>query len=372
MTQRLNRDPENRLQWEGPAGMRAVVMREFGAPDVLQVEDEVATPRPEPGEVLIRVAAVEVSRTRDVATRSGLHPFSRQISLPHVLGGHCAGMVAAAGQGVDPAWVGRPVAVMGHHTCGLCAACRAGLRDECSELEILGIHRWGSYAEFTCVHEDQLHLLPGELDLAEAAALAATGSIALTQLRIARVGPGTVVLVTGMTGALASVLAAVGAVLGARMIGLSRRPAAVTPSSGLTVLDSTAPDLGERILAATNGAQPQAVIDNVCAPAVFEQYFPTLANGARVVVSGAIAAPELPVLPVPARSIYSRNISLIGVRSHTEADSEHFWQLVRDGFRLPSGLVHEHPLEAAASAHCAVLSGSAIGHTILRVSTAAD
>ena len=41
---------------------------------------------------------------------------------------------------------------------------------------------------------------------------------------------------------------------------------------------------------------------------------------------------------------------------------------MRDGFRLPPGLVHEEALEAAAAVHDAVIKGTAAGHTVLRVS----
>ena len=227
---------------------------------------------------------------------------------------------------------------------------------------MLGIHRWGSYAEFTAVHADCLHPLPHDLDPAEAAALAATGPVALTQLRTAMVGRGTVVLVTGMTGALASTLAALGRLLGATVIGLSRRPAAVAGSLGCAVLDSTRSGLAEAIVAAAGGSRPRAVIDNVCVPAVFEQYFPALANGSHIVTSGVIGSPEL---PVPMRSLYTRGVSLIGLRSHTQPLTAEFWQLVRDGFRLPPGLLHEFPLEAAADAHEAIAEGAVTGHTVL-------
>lgn len=346
-----------------PATMRAVVMRTFGDPSVLRIED-VPTPRPRPGEAVVRVAAVEVSRTRDVTTRSGRHPYSSEMTLPHVLGGSFAGVVSAVGEGVDPAMLGRPVGVMIHHACGACAECRAGFREDCSRLEMLGIHRWGSYAEFTAVHADCLHPLPHDLDPAEAAALAATGPVALTQLRTAMVGRGTVVLVTGMTGALASTLAALGRLLGATVIGLSRRPASVAGSLGCAVLDSTRSGLAEAIVAAAGGSRPRAVIDNVCAPAVFEQYFPALANGSHIVASGVIGSPEL---PVPIRSLYTRGVSLIGLRSHTQPLTAEFWQLVRDGFRLPPGLLHEFPLEATADAHEAVAEGALTGHTVLRI-----
>jgi D-arabinose 1-dehydrogenase-like Zn-dependent alcohol dehydrogenase len=347
--------------------MRAVVMRAFGDPDVLELED-VPAPQPAAGEALVRVAAVEVSRTRDVAARSGHHPFSRQITLPHVLGGDFAGVVEAVGDGVDPALTGMRVAAMNTHTCGECVACRSGREHECTQLEMVGIHRWGSYAEFTAVPAGSLHVLPDGIEMAEAAALAATGPIALEQLRVAAVTSGSDVLITGVTGALATVLAALAPRFGARVVGLSRRVSSVPPGLDITVLDSGREDLTQAILAATGGKGLDAAIDNVAAPGVFDRYFPTLVNGARIVISGAIGTPGLPVLQVPAAPLYIRSISLLGVRTATARTTRDFWDLVRDGFRLPPGLVHEVPLETAAAAHDAVINGTAAGHTVLRVS----
>ena len=352
-----------------PDSMRAMVIREFGAPEVMTLE-VVATPKLLSGEVIVRVGAVEVSRTRDAGTRSGRHPLSEEVTLPHVLGGDFAGVVAAVGDGVDPAWLGRRVGVMNHHVCGTCSACLSGNDNECAELEMVGIHRWGSYAEYTSVHDDQLHSLPDDLEISEAAALAATGPVALTQLRAALAGPDSVILITGMTGALATVVASLASALGATVIGLSRRPASASPS--ITVLDSTRADLADAILEATDGRRPTAVIDNVCAPDVFEKYFPTLANGARIVVSGAIGTPEMPILPVPARSLYTRSIAVLGVRSHTVPITAQFWRMVDEGFRLPHDLIHEYPLDGAPAAHRAILEGTAVGHTVLVVSGEAD
>ena len=270
-----------------PASMRAVVLRAFG--DGGLGLEQVPTPGVVAGEALVAVAAVEVSRTRDLATASGLHPFSRQVRLPHVLGGDCA---------------------------------------------------------------------------AEAAALAATGPVALTQLRAGGVGPGTVVLVPGVTGALGSTLVALCAALGARAVGISRRP---SEAGGHPVVDARSADLPAAIMAATGGAAPRAVIDDVCSPRVFGSYFPVLAQGARVVVSGAIGDPGPPVLPVPARDLYSRSISVLGVRSHVASATADLWEMVRGGFRLPREAIHLFPLERVGEAHEAVRAGTAVGHTVLAV-----
>jgi len=56
------------------------------------------------------------------------------------------------------------------------------------------------------------------------------------------------------------------------------------------------------------------------------------------------------------------------MRTATARTTEDFWDLVRDGFRLPPGLVHEETLEAAPAVHDAVIKGTTVGHTVLRVS----
>ena len=347
--------------------MQAVLMRRFGAPDVLEME-EVPTPTPAAGEALVRVGAVEVSRTRDVATRTGRHPFSQLVTLPHVLGGDFAGIVESVGEGVDASLVGHRVAAMNTHTCGHCVACKSGREYECANLQMVGIHRWGSYAEYATVPVDSLHELPDDVSLVDAAALAATGPIALTQLRAVGVAEGGTLLVTGISGALATVIAALAPQFGVRVLGLTRRAELVPPSLDVHVVETNGPDLTEAIRAASGGTGPDGVIDNVGTPDIFDRYFPTLVNGARVVVSGAIAVGGvLPTLSIPLVSFYLRSLSLVGVRTATARTTLDFWELVRSGFRLPTGLVHETPLAEAGLAHAALTAGDAFGHTVLVV-----
>ena len=348
--------------------MRAVVMREFGPEDVLQLE-QVPEPSPSPGQVLVRVAAVEVSRTRDIATRTGKHPFSRAVTLPRILGGDFSGTIVAVGEGVDEGRVGERVAVSNTETCGRCEACRSGQQERCLDLTLLGIHRDGSYAELATIAAANAHPIPDDLSLAEAAALAADGSIAFTQLEVAGVGPGTELLVTGVTGALGSTLAALASRIGARVLGLSRRPEAIPAGLELTAVDATDPELTETLTGADR-RRPRRRGRQRRQPRRLRRLLPGAEVGARVVFSGAIGTPELPVLPVPAAPLYVKSISLLGVRTTTPADRGRFWDLVADGFRLPP-----RPDRGAAAGakrrrrRRRSIAGTHLGHTLLTPGT---
>src|SRR5258708_8781351 len=89
--------------------MKALVIREFGGPEVMQLE-EVPTPVPGPGEVVIRVHAVSVNRTLDLVVRSG--KYAMPVTLPHVLGVDPSGVVAAVGPGVATRQVGARVVTL--------------------------------------------------------------------------------------------------------------------------------------------------------------------------------------------------------------------------------------------------------------------
>ena len=74
--------------------MKAATIREFGSPDVFRYED-VPTPEPGPGEVVVRVAACGINRY-DLYLRMGA--VFTDISFPHVLGADVAGSIVAIGK----------------------------------------------------------------------------------------------------------------------------------------------------------------------------------------------------------------------------------------------------------------------------------
>src|SRR6202049_2118204 len=76
--------------------MKAIVVHEFGGPEVLKFE-EVPTPRPGPGQVLVRIHAAGVN-PYDTYMRAGVYAIKPP--LPYTPGSDAAGVVEAVGEGV--------------------------------------------------------------------------------------------------------------------------------------------------------------------------------------------------------------------------------------------------------------------------------
>ncbi|HIG75846.1 MAG TPA: NADPH:quinone oxidoreductase [Bacteroidetes bacterium] len=78
--------------------MRAVVFDSFGSPDVLSLREDVPTPEPGPGQVLVRVHAAAVN---PVDTKIRQHGDQYGIQPPVILGYDVSGVVEGVGEGVE-------------------------------------------------------------------------------------------------------------------------------------------------------------------------------------------------------------------------------------------------------------------------------
>ena len=160
---------------------------------------EVPSPAPGPGEVRIRVAAAGVCG-------SDLHIHDDEIAIPIrvpvVVGHEFSGVVAEAGAGVDPTWVGRRVTAMPSvRVCGQCRYCRQGDLNLCPQRESMGYWHDGAFAPECVVPERCLWRLPDGVDdraaaLAEPLACAVHAVCEITDVRpgevVAIIGPGNI------------------------------------------------------------------------------------------------------------------------------------------------------------------------------------
>jgi NADPH2:quinone reductase len=147
--------------------MRAVLLKGFGGPEVLEL-GEASRPSPGPGQVLIRIAATSVNRA-DLQQRAG--NYAPPPGESEILGLECAGVIEALGDGVGGWRVGDRV------------------------MTLLG---GGGYAEYATAAAGTLMPIPDHLDLVRAAAIAEVWITAfLNVFREAGLRPGETLLVHG-------------------------------------------------------------------------------------------------------------------------------------------------------------------------------
>lgn len=178
--------------------MRAAILREFGGPIAIE---EVATPVPGPGQVLIKVVACGVCHS-DLHLAQGDWDMLRAITKMPLIGGHeIAGVVSSLGEGVTDLKVGDRVGVPWlHWTCGECEYCRAGRETLCGKQQITGCTVDGGFAEYLTAPAAHVAKLPASLTAVEAAPLLCAGLTVYKALKNSGIAKGERLAIFGVGG----------------------------------------------------------------------------------------------------------------------------------------------------------------------------
>ncbi len=150
--------------------MKAIVVRQYGGPEVLKFEDY-PDPVPGAGEVLVRVAATSVNPI-DYKRRAGLTKDFYPLHFPGLIGVDIAGTVVKLGPGVEGFSVGDQVFAMADNT----------------------------YAELCVVKAEALAKIPKGLDLIQAAALPLVTVTGNQLLSATGIKAGQTVMIVGAAG----------------------------------------------------------------------------------------------------------------------------------------------------------------------------
>lgn len=330
--------------------MKAIVIREFGPPEVMRLE-EVPTPAVGAHDVLIEVHAVSVNQTLDLIARAGRYPVP--IRLPHVLGVDPSGVIVAAGAEVSSRRVGNRVVV----------SSRLSRPDQPPRL--LGVHEWGGYAQYVAVPAANTYLVPDGIDFPTATVVARHAPLAFGLLRDeARVQPGHWVLVMGAAGGLGSAGVQVAKYLGARVIAAAGADRRVTSALELGAdhgINYRREDLTARARELTGGRGVDVVFENIGAPDLFPQALASLAREGRLVTAGSHGGG---VVPLNVGQLYMQNLSIIGSTRQKAADIDVSLQAAAQG-RYRVLIDRVMPLSDAVSAHHWVEGRAGLGKVVL-------
>jgi len=246
---------------------------------------DLPTPRPGPGQLLIRVRACGVCRT-------DLHVVDGELArgkLPIVPGHEIVGTVVEKGAGVERFAIGERVGVpwLGS-TCGRCGHCAGGRENLCDEARFTGYHLDGGYAEYTVADHRYCFAIPKEYDDAAAAPLLCAGLIGYRSLLMA--GDAKRLGIYGF-GAAAHIVAQVARYQGRRLFAFSR--------PGDTEAQRFARELGAEWAGDSTAAPPEALDASILfAPvgALVPAALRATAKGGTVVCAG-IHMSDIPAFP---------------------------------------------------------------------------
>jgi NADPH:quinone reductase len=305
--------------------MRAVVVRRFGGPEVLEFA-EVPVPEPGPGQVRIRVAAAAVNPV-DLATRSGVLSAAGVFPAREVLGlgWDVAGSIDDAG---DTGFrVGDAV---------------IGLRDRIAT-------PLGAYAERIVLDASAVAPAPVGVSPLEAATLPLNALTAAQALDLVET-TGTV-LVTGAAGAVGGYAVALAHARKLRVVAVaSEADEAPVRAFGADEFVPRGPSLGDRVRAVVPGGVDAALDTALLGLDALD----AVRGGGEFVAFAAGAA------PIPLRGIRVRTVWI-------RADGGHLAELAHlaENGTLPLRVAGTLPLTEAAAAHERLAAGGLRGRLVL-------
>jgi NADPH:quinone reductase len=328
--------------------MKAIRVKEFGGPEVMQLE-EVADPKPAAGQVVVRIRAAGVNPV-DVYVRSGTYP--RKPALPYTPGTDGAGTVESLGPDANtPA-----------------DADAAAKRFKPGDRVYLAGSLSGTYADLALCEEQFVFPLPAHVSFAQGAAMHVPYATAFRALfQRAHAEAGETLLVHGASGGVGIAAVQLARAAGLRVIGTvgsERGRKLVLDEGAHVVLDHSAPNHFEEALAATGGRGYDLILE-MLANVNLGRDLGILATHGRVSVVGSRGNAE-----ITPRDMMGRDGAIIGMSLWNATPHE----LISIHAALVAGLENktlrpvigqEIPLAEAGRAHTAIMAGGAYGKIVL-------
>ena len=311
--------------------MKAMVLT---APGEL-VQDEVARPTGESGEVVVRVTHSGICGT-DYKIFNGSIP----VGYPRIMGHEMAGEVVEPGN--SPLHPGDRVIIDPELYCGSCFHCRIGQTHLCSKGILLGRDANGGFAEYLAAPASQVFKLPDDLNIRTAPIIQVLTTCLHAQRQV-KIFPGeyVVVLGLGVTGQLHVQLAKA---RGATVIGVTRsaEKRALAETLGADVTIPGGDGAVEKVREATEGRGADLVIETTGVVSQLSAGINMTRSGGRLLMFGIITATEG---ALPFYDLYFKELSLINARVAKGEDYPGAIGLVQSGLvRLEPLVSNEMPL----------------------------
>ena len=317
--------------------MNAIVIREFGAPAVMKVE-EVPDPAPAAGQVLIRVKAAGVNPV-DTYIRSGV--YARKPTLPATPGMDVGGVVEAVGAGVTRV--------------------RPGDR-------VYAFLITGGYAQLALADEWQVRPLPDRASFGQGAAIGVPCTTAwLGLFHRGRARPGETVLVHGASGGVGLAAVQLARAAGLRVVGTAGTDEgleAVRGAGAHAALNHRSPNYLDELPAVTDGRGPDVVLE-MLANVNLDRDLDIVAPRGRIVVIGNRGRTEIDARKTMAKDATIQGLMLFNATREELNEAHAALVAALETGTLAPLIGRELPLADAPAAHEAVMSAGALGKIVL-------
>lgn len=318
--------------------MKAAVMHGFSN----IVFDEVPTPSPNSGELLVRIKSTRVCGT-DIKMYRGKHPGP---FLPRILGHECAGEVAEVGEDVSGFKPGDRIGIDSLMYCGKCYFCRMGRNNLCENGGLMGREANGSFAEYAIISPERAVRIPHSMSFDVACFMFAAGSVYHSHCMARLLGAGASVAVVGL-GTMGMLQIQFAKLAGTSpVIGVSRRQWKLDLALQLgadVVVNAKEDDPVEAIMELTHHHGADVVIESAGVPNTIRQSYEMVRPGGEIIQFG--------IGPTSVDNIntflqYYKEITIYGVRALTYNDfslSTKF--LENQSIKIEPIITHRLPLE---------------------------
>ena len=357
-----------------PETMHAVHLTGHGGIDQLVYRQDVPTPQPQKGQVVINVRAAGVNNT-DINTRIGWYSKSitgdtheggadgfdevdaddaswsgQPLVFPRIQGADCTGVIAAVGEGVDPARIGERVLV------------RSMMQDPDNDSRYfcwtLGSECDGGFAQFTAVPAHEAFPINSDWSDVELASIPCAYSTAENMLH--RIGLGAEkVLITGASGGVGSAAVQLAKCRGAEVIAM----AGASKTDAIKAIGADQVIARDADVLDALGADSIDVVVDLVGGMKWPVLLDVMRRGGRYITAGAIAGP---IVDLDLRTLYLKDLTLKG---STWQDVEVFTNLISyiENHQISPLIAATFPLRDIGKAQEMFLDKGFVGKIVLTV-----
>ena len=318
--------------------MKAIVVHEFGPPEVMKLE-EFPTPNAGPGQAVVRIHAAGVNPF-DTYMRAGTYAIKP--ALPYIPGGEASGVVDSVGEGVtkfkpgDRVYIGHPVT--------------------------------GTYAEYALALESHLHRLPERISFNHGAGIYVAYSTAYHALyHHAKAHASETLLVHGASGGVGIAAVQIARAMGMTVMGTAGTDKGlelVRREGAYHAFNHRNAGYTDAIMRATNGRGVDVILE-MLANVNLAADLKLLARYGRAIIIGSRGDISITPRDLMARTASVRGFTLWGITEAQEADVHAGLYAGLENGTVRPVIGKELPLGEAVRAHKEILEAGAHGKIIL-------